>query len=241
MVTLSNIGVDIAPLLATAGVVGIAIGFGSQQLVQDVITGLFVLVQDTISVGDIVELGGHAGIVERISVRTIELRDLEGAVHTIPFSSVSTVRNLTKDFSYALMDVGVAYRENVDEVIEVIRQLGAEMEADADIGQFILAPIEIFGLERFDDSAVIVRVRIKTRVLKQWAVKRDFNLRLKRRFDELGIEIPFPHVTLYVGEDKEGAAATLNLRHLSELPHGSGRPGRGDPSAGDQSRPLRSV
>jgi moderate conductance mechanosensitive channel len=212
--TMSVMGVDLAPLLATAGVIGIAIGFGSQKLVQDVINGMFILFQDTISVGDFVEVGGHGGTVERMSVRTMELRDLAGSVHTIPFSEITTVKNWAKEFGYALLEVGVAYREDVDEVMEVLRQIGAELEADPQVGQFMLEPIDVWGVDAFADSAVIIKARIKTRPLKQHYVRRQFNRLMKRRFDELGIEIPFPHQTVYFGYDKAGRAAPVNV-HLS--------------------------
>jgi small conductance mechanosensitive channel len=212
--TMSVMGLDLAPLLATAGVIGIAIGFGSQKLVQDVINGMFILFQDTISVGDFIEVGGHGGKVERISVRTIELRDLSGIVHTIPFSEITTVKNWAKEFGYALLEVGVAYRENVDEVMEVLRQVGAELEADPQVGQFMLEPIDVWGVDAFADSAVIIKARIKTRPLKQLYVRRQFNRLMKRRFDELGIEIPFPHQTLYFGYDKAGRAAPVNVQLL---------------------------
>jgi small-conductance mechanosensitive channel len=211
--TMSGMGLDLAPLLATAGVIGIAIGFGSQKLVQDVINGMFILFQDTISVGDYVEVGGHGGTVERMSVRTIELRDLTGIVHTIPFSEITTVKNWAKGFGYALLDVSVAYREDADEVMEVLRQIGAELEADPQVGQFMLEPIDVWGIDAFADSAVIIKARIKTRPLKQFYVRRQFNRLMKRRFDELGIEIPFPHQTVYFGSDKAGRAPPVNV-HL---------------------------
>jgi small conductance mechanosensitive channel len=216
LTTLTNLGVNIAPLLAAAGVVGIAIGFGSQKLVQDVINGMFILFQNIISVGDVVEIAGHTGLVERLSVRTIELRDLEGSVHTIPYGEVTTIRNMTRDFSFALFEVGVAYREDVDEVMEVLRQLGAELEQDLEYGQFILEPIEVLGVDSFADSAVIIKARIKTKTLKQWFVKREFNRLMKRRFDELGIEIPFPHQTIYFGEGKQGAAPPATVRVMEQ-------------------------
>ena len=212
LTTLATIGVDVTPLLATAGVIGIAIGFGSQKLVQDVINGLFILFQNTIAVGDVVNAAGHGGLVERISVRTLELRDLEGSVHTIPFSDVTTVVNMTRGFSYALMDIGIAYREDPDEVIEVLRQLAAELEADLEYGQWIIEPLEVLGVDEFADSAVIVKVRIKTRPIRQWTIKREFYRRLKRRFDDLGIEIPFPHQTIYFGVDKAGKAPPAEVR-----------------------------
>ncbi|HEX6112169.1 MAG TPA: mechanosensitive ion channel domain-containing protein [Geminicoccaceae bacterium] len=214
--TMSVMGLDLAPLLATAGVIGIAIGFGSQKLVQDVINGLFILFQDTISVGDFVEVGGHGGTVERISVRTIELRDVAGIVHTIPFSEITTVKNWAKEFGYALLDISVAYREDVDEVMEVLRQIGAELEADPQVGQFMLEPIDVWGVDAFADSAVVIKARIKTRPLKQFYVRRQFNRLLKRRFDELGIEIPFPHQTVYFGQDKAGRAAPVNVQLIGE-------------------------
>jgi moderate conductance mechanosensitive channel len=234
--TMSVMGVDLAPLLATAGVIGIAIGFGSQKLVQDVINGMFILFQDTISVGDFVEVGGHGGTVERMSVRTMELRDLSGIVHTIPFSEITTVKNWAKEFGYALLDVGVAYREDVDEVMEVLRQIGAELEADPEVGQYMLEPIDVWGVDAFADSAVIIKARIKTRPLKQHYVRRQFNRLLKRRFDELGIEIPFPHQTVYFGYDKAGRAAPVNV-HLS----GAAEPAPEPASASAEAGGLRVV
>ncbi|MEQ8964716.1 MAG: mechanosensitive ion channel, partial [Azospirillaceae bacterium] len=211
LVILSELGINIAPLLAGAGVVGIAIGFGAQTLVQDVITGLFILLEDTISVGDVVDVGGHTGIVEGLSIRAIRLRDLSGNVHTVPFSQVSTVLNMTKEFSYYVFDIGVAYREDTDQVTRLIREVGDDLQSDPDFGAQILEPVEIFGVDRFADSAVVVKARIKTRPIQQWYVGREFNRRLKKRFDAEGVEIPFPHVTVYFGEDKEGRAPAARL------------------------------
>jgi len=212
MVVLAEIGVDITPLLAGAGVVGLAVGFGAQKLVQDVITGWFILMEDTIAVGDVAEVAGHAGLVERINIRTIRLRDLSGVVHTIPFSTVDAVKNFTKDFSYYLFEVGVAYREDTDAVIEVLRALDEEMRSDPDFASDILEPLEVMGVDRFEDSAVIVRVRTKTKPLRQWAVGREFNRRMKKVFDEKGIEIPFPHRTIYFGVAKDDTAPPAHLR-----------------------------
>jgi len=203
---LSELGLNIAPLLAGAGVIGLAIGFGSQKLVQDIITGMFVLLADTIRVGDVVEVAGRGGVVERVTMRTVVLRGYDGTVHTIPYSSIDTVSNLTKEFSYAMFEIGVAYRESVDEVMEVMRQIGQEMNRDPYFRRLILEPLEMAGVDRFADSAVIIKARLKTRALKQWEVGREYNRRLKNRFDELGIEIPFPHQTLYFGADKKGEA-----------------------------------
>ncbi len=226
-ITLSELGINIAPLLAGAGVVGLAIGFGAQTLVKDVITGLFNIIENTIAIGDVVQVGGHAGLVEGMTIRTVKLRDLAGSVHTVPFSDVTSVLNMTRDFSYYVFDVGVAYRENVDDVIEVLKEIGAGMETEIPYSALILEPIEILGVDAFADSAVIIKARIKTTPINQWTVGREFNRRMKNRFDELGIEIPFPHMTLYFGEDKQGKApsAPLALSAPDLVAALAGRPG----------------
>lgn len=206
LIILSEIGVDTAPLLAGAGVIGLAIGFGSQALVRDIITGLFILIEDTIEVGDVATAGGHTGVVEDISIRTLRLRDVEGSVHVVPFGDVTTVVNMTKDFSYAVIDIGVAYREDTDHVSALIREVGDELRQDPDHGPKILEPIEILGVDQLADSAVVIRARLKTKPILQWGVKREMFRRLKKRFDAEGIEIPFPHQTLYFGVDKDGTA-----------------------------------
>ncbi|MBI2235861.1 MAG: mechanosensitive ion channel [Magnetospirillum sp.] len=206
LIVLSELGVNIAPLLAGAGVVGIAVGFGAQKLVQDIITGAFILFEDTIAVGDAVKVGEHAGAVEAISIRAIRLRDAQGSLHTIPFSAVTTVVNLTKGFSYAVMDVGVAYREDTDRVSAVLAGIGAEMQADPRWAAGIVEPLEVLGVERFDASAVVIRARIKTLPAEKWPVLREFNRRVKKRFDAEGIEMPFPQTTVWFGN----APATPN-------------------------------
>ena len=190
MVVLSEIGLDIAPLLAAAGVVGLAVGFGAQTLVKDIITGVFILIEDTIAVGDVVDLGGHAGVVEGMTIRTIRLRDGAGAVHTVPFGAVTIVQNLTKDFSYATFDVKVDYREDADKVIEMVKRVGAEIEKDSAFRYGLLGTTEIIGLDTLADNGFIVKARIKTRAMSQWDVMRAFNLRLKRAFDENGMLFP---------------------------------------------------
>ena len=209
---LSELGLNIAPLLAGAGVIGLAIGFGSQKLVQDIITGLFVLLGDTMRVGDVVEVAGRTGVVEEMTMRTVVLREYAGKVHTIPYNSIDTVTNYTKDFSYAVFDIGVAYRESVDHVMEVLREIGREMNRDPYFRRLILEPLDVAGVDQFADSAVVIKARIKTRPLKQWEVGREFKRRVKNRFDELGIEIPFPHQTIYFGADKEGKAPPAMVR-----------------------------
>ncbi len=188
LITLAELGVNIAPLLAGAGVVGLAVGFGSQSLVKDVITGLFILFEDTISVGDVIDVGGgHSGVVEAISIRTIRLRDTAGAVHSVPFSAVTTVKNMTKDFSFSVFDVSVGYSDDPDQVGDVLKAIGAEMQGDVRWAYDILAPLEVMGIERFAESTVIIRARFKTRPLKQWSVGREFNRRMRQRFADLQI------------------------------------------------------
>jgi len=212
LITLSELGINIAPLLAGAGVVGLAIGFGAQTLVKDVITGAFILFEDSVAVGDIVRVGQYAGLVEALSIRSIRLRDFNGNVYTVPFSSVAEITNMTKDFSFYAFDLGVAYREDTDEVSEVLRQIGREMMEDPAFGPMIMEPLEVVGVDRFADSAVIIKGRIKTYPIRQWVVGRELNRRIKKRFDELGIEIPFPHTTVYFGEDRKGEAPPARLR-----------------------------
>lgn len=198
LVVLSEIGVNTAPLLAGAGVVGIAIGFGSQSLVRDVITGLFLLLEDSMQVGDVVELGGLSGLVEALSIRSIRLRAFDGSVHIIPFSAVTTVTNMTRDFSYSVVNVSVGYGEDTDRVGEVLKEIVKEMRAEPRWDAAIRDDLELVGVDQLADSAVVICTRIKTEPLQRWAVAREFNRRIKKRFDELGIEIPYPHMKLIV-------------------------------------------
>jgi len=220
LIVLSEVGVNIAPLLAGAGVIGLAIGFGSQKLVQDVITGAFILIEDTISVGDVVNVGGFSGTVEAISIRSLRLRDASGSVHSIPFSTVDKVTNLTKEFSYAILDVGVAYREDTDDVFAVMTEVAEGMRSDPEWAPLILEPIEVQGVDAFLDFEVMLKARIKTLPIKQWAVRREFNRRLKKAFDARGIEIPFPQSTVWFGEDKNGnaPAGRVEVRHQGRVP-----------------------
>jgi moderate conductance mechanosensitive channel len=218
LVILSELGVDIMPLLAGAGIFGIAVGFGAQTFVKDLLTGFTIIFEDLIQVGDVVRVGGHIGAVEAITIRKIQLRDLAGIVYTVPFSEITTVENWTKNFSYYVMDIGIAYRESPDEVIGYLKEIGESMRNDEVFGKLILEPLEILGVDRFADSAVIIKARIKTLPVKQWQVGREFNRRMKYKFDEKKVEIPFPHRTLYFGEDKAGDAAPLRalLRRESQ-------------------------
>ena len=240
LVVLSEIGIDIGPLLAGAGIVGLAVSFGAQSLVKDVITGFFILLEDTISIGDVVDLGGRSGIVESMTIRSVRLRDLGGNVHTVPFGEVAAVLNMTRDFSYALMDVGIAYREDVDEVVEVLREIGDGMQADEEFGPLILEPLQVLGLDSFGASSVDIRIRLKTLPIRQWAVKREFQRRMKRVFDERGIEIPFPHQTVYFGVDKSGHAPAARFALESGQDGGVGTKFSAEPavSGADTAQPA---
>ncbi len=228
LMILTEIGIDVTPILAGVGVIGLAIGFGAQTLVKDIITGIFILFENSLAVGDYVSVGGSSGTVEAISIRSIRLRDVRGNVYTIPFSAASTVTNMTKDYSYFLAEVGVAYRENYEEVAEIMRDVGEELRADPEYGPNILEPTDIMGLDRFEDSAVVVRARLKTAPGHQWAIKREYNRRLKAAFDERGIEMPFPHQTIYFGEDKEGGApsAFINIEDAKKSAPRAEHPGK---------------
>jgi small conductance mechanosensitive channel len=187
LVVLSEVGVNIAPLLAGAGVVGLAIGFGSQALVRDVITGLFILFEDTINVGDVVDVAGSSGVVEGITIRTLRLRDMRGNLHTIPFGSVGSVKNMSKEFGYYVFDIGIARADQIDAATETLRAVDAEMRAEPAWKTAILAPIEIPGVDSFTGSGLVIRARIKAEAGRQWAVGREYNRRLKLAFDRHGI------------------------------------------------------
>ncbi|MGB8623596.1 MAG: mechanosensitive ion channel domain-containing protein, partial [Paracoccaceae bacterium] len=216
MFCFSEIGLDIGPLLASAGVLGLAIGFGAQKMVQDIITGVFIQFENAINVGDVITVGGTTGTVEKLTVRSVSLRDVQGVFHIIPFSSVDMVSNFTRDFSYFLCDMGVAYRENVEEVKTAMFDAYEELRRDPDQGGFLLGDLEWFGLNSFGDSAVILRARIKTRPGTQWGVGRAYNALLKRIFDERGIEIPFPHQTIFFGEAKDGTTQPIRISESRE-------------------------
>lgn len=216
LMILKELGVEIGPILAAAGVVGIAVGFGAQELVKDIINGFFILLDDQIRVGDVVQIADKGGLVENVNLRMIILRDLAGNVHFVRNGQISVVTNMTKEYSRFVFDIGVAYREDVDEVIEVIKQVDEDLRNDMAFKYDILEPIEILGLDQFADSAIIIKARTKTKPIRQWAVAREFNRRLKKKFDALNIEIPFPHTTLYMGQEKDGSAPPMNVVIRSE-------------------------
>ncbi len=216
MMVLSELGVDLKPILAAAGLGGLAIGFGAQNLVKDVISGFFILLEDSIRVGDVVQIAGVGGLVEEVKLRTITLRDLSGSVHVVPNGVIDKVKNMTKLYAYYLFDVGVAYREDVDEVMGVLHEVAEEVRRDPQFADDILEPLEMLGVDQFADSAVIIKCRIKTQPIKQWRIGREMNRRIKKTFDAKGIEIPFPHQTIYWGEPKQGTPHPLYVAGLQQ-------------------------
>jgi small conductance mechanosensitive channel len=200
LMMLRELRVDITPILTSAGILGLAVGFGAQTLVKDLIAGFFLTFENQVRVGDVATINGTGGLVEAINLRTIVLRDVTGAVHVFPNGSIERLSNLTKDFSYYVIDVGVAYNEDPDEVAEVLRQIGRELQADSQFGSNILEPLEVLGVDAFEESQVTLKIRIKTLPQKQWEVGREMRRRIKKTFAAKGIEIPFRHVAVYFGE-----------------------------------------
>lgn len=200
LIILREIGIDIGPILASAGILGLAVGFGAQNLVRDVISGFFFILENQVRVGDVAVVNGTGGLVEKVNFRTLVLRDLGGVVHVFPNGTVTTLSNMTNDWSAYIFEIGVAYKENTDQVIAVMKKVGEELKQDPENGPYMLDVPEIFGVDKFDNSAVIVKGRIKTKPIRQWQVGREYLRRIKLAFDENNIEIPFPHQTLYFGE-----------------------------------------
>lgn len=211
MIILGEMGISIAPILATAGVLGIAVGFAAQSLIKDYFNGFFLLLENQVRQGDIIEVAGKAGLVEEMTLRYIRMRDYGGHVHFVPNGSVTTVTCMTRGFAFAVIDIGVAYREDLNEVIDLMVKVGAEMQEDEIFAPRLLEPMEVAGVERWDDSAVIVRCRFKVAPMEQWGVRREYLKRLKYVFDENDIEIPFPHMTVYPGKPKKGAPPPLHV------------------------------
>lgn len=205
IVVLANLGVNVTPLLAGAGVVGLAIGFGAQSLVQDLITGLFIVVEDSIAIGDSIELPDHAGVVEAMTIRTVKLRDGRGALHTLPYSQIKAVKNLSRGYGYAVLSIGISYQSDLDRALDLIRATGAELARDHRYGHKLMSGLEILGLDRFDPSGPVVLAQIKTRPLMQAEITRAFNARLKRNFDASGIRMASPNLTIQV----DGGTAEL--------------------------------
>ncbi len=188
---LNHLGVDVRPIITAAGVLGVAVGFGSKRFVEDLLSGLTILFEGQIRVGDVVEIQNVTGTVEKITLSIIILRSIDGAAHFIRNGMVDMVTNYTRGFSYSLVEIPVAYKENIAHVMEVIKKIGEDLRCEEDYKDKILGEIEVLGLDKFNDSSITILARFKTMPRHQWDVKRIFNLRIKEKFDELGIEIPF--------------------------------------------------
>jgi len=215
LVVLREIGVNIGPILAGAGILGLAVGFGAQNLVRDIISGLFMLLEDQVRVGDVAIINGTGGLVEQVNFRTLVLRDLGGVVHVFPNGGITSLSNMTHDWSAYIFEIGVAYKEDTDKVVEVMEEVGADLRDDEYFGNLILEDLEIFGVDKFDSSSVVIKARLKTKPVKQWEVGRQYLRRLKYAFDERDIEIPFPHQSLYFGE----ASRPIELKLVSGEEH----------------------
>lgn len=209
LIVLGQLGINIGPILASAGVAGLAVGFGAQNLVRDVIAGFFLILENQVRVGDVAVVNGTGGLVEAINFRTLVLRDLSGIVHIFPNGTINNLSNLTKEWSAYVFDIGVAYREDTDRVVGVLRGVADALRADEYFGPLLVDEVEIFGVDKLSDSAVVIKGRIRTRPIKQWEVGREFLRRVKQAFDREGIEIPFPHRSLYIGEASKPLAVRI--------------------------------
>jgi len=221
LLVLGELGVSITPLLATAGVAGVAFGFGAQALVKDCLNGFFLLLEDQIRQGDVIEIAGKGGLVEEVTLRYVRLRDYEGAVHFIPAGSIGTVTNRSRGYAYAVMDLRLGYRADVERVFELLRETARGMREDAYLGPRILEDLEIAGVDDLGDTRITVKCRFKVRSLEQWTVRREFLRRLQARFEAEGIDVPLRQLVLYQGEDFAGARrrpATAHARGESLHP-----------------------
>lgn len=210
ILVLSELGVSVAPILGAAGVVGLAVGFGAQSLVKDYFTGFFLLVEDQVRQGDVIRLGEHAGLVEQVTLRYVQLRDYDGNVHYVPNSMITSVVNMGRGHAQAVVDVGVSYNADLDAVMALMHEVGAAMREDPVHSGRILGNLEMAGVESWGDSSVVVRARFRVAPLQQWAIRRDYLKRLKRAFDEAGIEIPFPQLTVHVPRPAGAGEAALS-------------------------------
>ena len=215
--TLNELGISIAPVLAAAGVAGVAIGFGAQSLVKDYFIGFVLLLENQVRQGDVVEVGSKSGFVEEVTLRYIKMRDYGGNVHYVPNGTITTVTNMSREFAFAVIDIGVAYRENIEEVMKVMQTVGKTLRKDKEFKLKILDDMEMAGVDQLADSAVMIRCRFKVIPLAQWSIKREYFKRLKVAFDKKGIEIPFPHVTVYPGVDQNGSAPALNINRMDAV------------------------
>ncbi|WP_371919477.1 mechanosensitive ion channel family protein [Pseudomonas sp. SDI] len=211
IVALANMGMNVTPLLAGAGVIGLAIGFGAQSLVADLITGLFIIIEDSLAIDDYVDVGGHLGTVEGLTIRTVRLRDIDGIVHTIPFSEIKSIKNYSREFGYAIFRIAIPHSMNIDQAITLIRDVGQKMRNDPLQRRNIWSPLELQGVESFESGSAVLRARFKTAPIKQWEVSRAFNLALKRKLDEAGLDLATPRLSVQVVTAGGGAGAARDV------------------------------
>ncbi len=198
MLILEELNINIAPILATAGVLGLAVGFGAKRLVEDVLSGLNIILSNQIRVGDTVTIDGSiSGVVEKITVNTVILRDFGGTVHFVRNGNINVISNQTKDYSYYVSDLGISYNQNFDTVFTVIKSVGKEMREDEKLKNIIIDDIEVLGVDKFEESTITIKTRIKTLPSHQWVVGREFNRRIKEAFDKNSIEFPYPQITVH--------------------------------------------
>jgi small conductance mechanosensitive channel len=203
LMILGELGIQLGPLLATAGIGALAIGFGAQSLVKDVINGFFIILENQYRIGDAIDVAGVSGLVESLTLRRTVLRDLEGRVHIVPNGEIKIVSNLSKEWARSVLDIGISYREDLDRIIALLSRIGKEMESDERFKEVLLEPVQILGVERLGESQLVIRMAVKTAPLKQWEVSRELRKRIKNRFDEEGIQTPYPHRILFWGEPQE--------------------------------------
>jgi moderate conductance mechanosensitive channel len=203
LIILDQFGLNIAPVLTGAGIAGLALGFGAQTLVRDVISGFFLILEDQVRVGDVAAINGVGGLVEQINLRTIVLRDEEGAVHVFPNGAITTLSNRSKDFSYYVITLALPYTEHTDRIVQILRDVGDGLQKDPRFSPFILEPIEILGIDGFTDWSMQLKLRIKTVPLKQWEVGRELRKRIRVAFDQAGVRVPYPAMTAVAAEGRE--------------------------------------
>lgn len=201
-IILGKMGMNLGPILTSAGILGLAIGFGAQELVRDIISGFFILLENQIRTGDVAVINGTGGLVEKIELRTITVRDFSGVVHVFQNGKINSLSNMTKEWSAIVIDVGVSYSSDIDKVMEIMKNVGDGMQAEDEFRELFKEPIAVLGLDKFDDSALIIKARIQTKPISQWMIGREYRKRLKKAFDLNGIEIPFPQTTLTWGKNE---------------------------------------
>jgi len=236
LIVMSQLGIDIGPLIAGAGVIGLAVGFGAQKLVQDVITGIFIQLENGMNQNDVVEVAGLFGSVEKLTIRSVVIRTLDGGYHLVPFSSIDSVSNHTRDYGYTVGEFVVGHRESVDESMHYLAVAFDDLKNDPEISSSIMEDITIQGVTEINQQGVKIRVLIKTAPGMQWAVQRSYNRYVKMRFDEAGIEMPYPHTVLHFGRDKKGYASPIDIQMVEAVAESKQQTLTGYPPAGQTPR-----